>query len=91
MFTYLSIFTMLSAISSLRMFKDKNLDGSVEVHFSFTLTSARNLAFELKLEMGHARYDFVPPGCLGSSPDPGCEFPAFISPTNTGERSMCSL
>ncbi len=30
-------------------------------------------------------------GYLGSSPDPGCEFPAFISPTNTGERSMCSL
>jgi hypothetical protein len=29
MFTYLSIFTMLSAIRSLRMFKDKNLDGSM--------------------------------------------------------------
>ncbi len=30
-------------------------------------------------------------GYLGSSPDPGCEFPAFMSPKNTGERSLCSL
>ena len=39
-----------------------------------------------------AKYKSIPfAGCLGSSPDPGCEFPAFFSPTNTGERSMCSL
>jgi hypothetical protein len=31
------------------------------------------------------------PGYLGSSPDPGCQFPASISPKNTEERSMCSL
>ena len=30
-------------------------------------------------------------GYLGSSPDPGCQFPAFISPKNSEERSMCSL
>jgi len=28
---------------------------------------------------------------LGSSPDPGCQFPAFMSPKNSEERSMCSL
>ena len=35
-------------------------------------------------------FDFAS-GYLGSSPDPGCEFPAFISPKNTEERSLCSL
>ena len=31
------------------------------------------------------------PGYLGSSPDPGCEFPAFISPKNTEERNKIIL
>jgi len=31
------------------------------------------------------------PGCLGSSPDPGCEFPASTSPKNTGESSKIIL
>ena len=30
-------------------------------------------------------------GCLGSSPDPGCEFPASTSPKNTGESSKIIL
>jgi hypothetical protein len=32
-----------------------------------------------------------PTGCLGSSPDPGCEFPASTSPKNTGESSKIIL
>ena len=32
-----------------------------------------------------------PPGYLGSSPDPGCEFPASTSPKNTGESSKIIL
>jgi hypothetical protein len=30
-------------------------------------------------------------GYLGSSPDPGCEFPACTSPQNTGEKSKIIL
>ena len=30
-------------------------------------------------------------GYLGSSPDPGCQFPASASPNNTGERSKIIL
>ena len=59
-------------------------------HF-FTSFFISDSTFDRFAKMDHFDISFAIWGYLESSPDPGCQFPASISPNNTGEMSKIIL